>query len=469
MSSRDLSKELELADLKHRLVEAQQLLANIKKEIAGETNFETRERLQVQKENLFEKISQLDNKRKAIEEASEQQHLTARVSELTNILKDADDSAVKQAYQALESHWHTNIAVTMPLVSEMVTELERLGNSPTGHYSGLESFIAHLWHIASESLLRQLDQWSQRYYPQKNWDDLYQTIQTELAERAQNFQPAIFVKISLAEEETTQSANHQPHYRLDSWLIEDIDKYKKEGKRRNGFEALIKAETPEAKPFPIETLEDKIQSLLGQWLKRTRPIVMNCGKDPEFYIFLPKELLGSAVDQWPLSASSCLGHTYPVILCCSDRRDYPASSIGGWRQYWERYENAAGRTAKEVFIECDAVNIPAVMTAIETIEDSQDAVGLHLTNAPSVEVLDLIAEELWIAGLPLMFWGRCEEPKIDNAQELDTILRKKSLCELAKTVKTERRQSRSNTPDCHIGHHLSLLRDNPQLIYPLSA
>jgi hypothetical protein len=111
----------------------------------------------------------------------------------------------------------------------------------------------------------------------------------------------------------------------------------------------------------------------------------------------------------------------------------------------------------------------AVRTAIETIETSDGAVGLHLTNAPSAEMLALIAEELWVIGLPLLFWGRCDEPRINNAEALDTILQRKRLDELAETLKAARRQSRSNTPECDIGHHLSLLRDNPSLIYPLSA
>ncbi|PZO48734.1 MAG: hypothetical protein DCF15_17630 [Phormidesmis priestleyi] len=198
---------------------------------------------------------------------------------------------------------------------------------------------------------------------------------------------------------------------------------------------------------------------------------MECEKDPEFYVFLPKELLDTAVDQWPLTSSGCLGHTYSVVLCCSDRIDYPTASIGGWQRYWKRHENAAGQTARDVFIECDGRDMSAVMSAIKTIEASSDAIGLHLINAPSAETLDLIAEELWIVGLPLMLWGRCDEVKINNAQALDTILQKKSLNELAETLKAERYQSRNpgNTPECHIGHHLSLLRDNPLLIYPLSA
>jgi hypothetical protein len=473
MTKQDLGKKMKLEDLNRRLKKECLRIDHTNQKIEEGVDFEEEKRLEARKDGIFSQISVLSQEIEALETEIEQYQLSDRVSTLATVVQDEDDSIIQQAYQALREHWHTEIPSIMPRFdqgteAEWVTELERLGASQDGRYSGLESFIAHLWHLASEPLLSRLRQWGQNYYPDRNWADLHQTIQTQLSERARHFQPAIFIKISPAEERTTQ-AHNQPHYRLEAWLIEDIDLYKTEGKRRRGFKPLIKAETPEAEPFSIESLEEKIQSLLGQWIKRAKQMLMDCEKDPEFYVFLPKELLDTPVDQWPLTTSSCLGHTYSVILCCLDRIDYPTASIGGWRRYWKRYENAAGEIARDVFIECNGSDIVAVRAAIETIEASDGAVGLHLTHAPSAEALDLIAEELWIVGLPLLFWGRCDEPTINNAHALDIILQKKSLDELAETLKTERRQSRSNTPECGIGHHLSLLRDNPSLIYPLSA
>lgn len=476
MSKRDPGKEMKLEDLRRRLAKERQRIASINQKIDEGVDFEEEEKLEARKDNGFQKVSSLNEEIESIEQELEQSQPIDRLSALATVLQDAEESVIQQAYQALRTHWHMDIPAATPLSDQqtqidLVAELERLGASQDGHYSGLESFVAHLWQIASEPLLSELGQWGKTYYPQRNWANLYQTIQTAASERTQSFQPAIFVKLSLAEERSTQSGQNQPHYRLEAWLIEDIDTYKTNGKRRKGFKPLIKAETPEAEPFVIEAIGGKIQSLLGQWIKRTRGILMECEKDPEFYVFLPKELLDTAVDQWPLTSSGCLGHTYSVVLCCSDRIDYPTASIGGWQRYWKRHENAAGQTARDVFIECDGRDMSAVMSAIKTIEASSDAIGLHLINAPSAETLDLIAEELWIVGLPLMLWGRCDEVKINNAQALDTILQKKSLNELAETLKAERYQSRNpgNTPECHIGHHLSLLRDNPLLIYPLSA
>ena len=469
MSNRDIGLELKLADRQQKLEKLKKRLQVINQKIAEGVDFEEEEKLEARKDGIFQEMSLLEAEIKSIKSAIQVGSIEKQDHELLTILQsDSLQQQIQQAYQATVSRWPTPTPLTTSSPSEMLRELTRLGRNQED-YSAVESFIAHLWHTASEPLLSNLGQWGQSYYPERNWTDLYHTIQTQISERAKRFRPAIFVKISPAEERSTQSAHNQPYYRLEAWLIEDIDTYQTKGKRRKGFKPLIKAETPAAEPFSLEALEEKMQPLLGQWLKRTKQLLMDCERDPEFYVFLPKELLDTAVDQWPLTARGCLGYTYPVVLCCSDRIDYPTTSISGWRQYWERHENAAGRIARDVFIECDGSDMAAVMAAIATITASDDVVGLHLTNAPSAETLDLIAEELWMVGLPLMLWGRCNELKINNAQALDTILQKKSLDELAETLKTERLQSRSNTPECHIGHHLSLLRDNPLLIYPLSA
>ena len=474
MAKRDPGKEMKLEDLKRRLEKERQRVEAINQKIDEGVDFEEEEKLETRKDNTFQKISALNKEIEALEQEIDQPASANGANALAAVLQNADNLVIQQAYQALSAHWHMDIPAAIPLSEQrteidLVAELDRLGASKDGRYSGLESFIAHLWHIASEPLLSELRQWGQHYYPDRNWADLYQTIQAQLLERAKRFQPAIFIKISPAEERTTQSVHNQPHYRLEAWLIEDIDAYQAKGKRRKGFKPLIKAETSEAEPFPITAIEEKIQTLLGQWIKRTRQVLMECEKDPDFYVFLPKEILDTAVDQWPLTSNSCLGHTYSVVLCCSERFDYPAAPRGRWRHYWERYEKASEKIARDVFVECDGSNVSAVRAAIEKIEASNNVIGLHLTNAPSAKTLSLIAEELWIVGLPLMLWGRCDELKINNAQELDTILQKKSLDALSETIRTERRQSRADSPECHIGHHLSLLKDNPSLIYPLSA
>ena len=71
-------------------------------------------------------------------------------------------------------------------------------------------------------------------------------------------------------------------------------------------------------------------------------------------------------------------------------------------------------------------------------------------------------------GFPLPIWGRTDLAEATNETELDRIL-EVDLRDLPQTVRRERRESRKKPVGGHIGHHLSLLGDDPKLVPPKSA
>ena len=71
--------------------------------------------------------------------------------------------------------------------------------------------------------------------------------------------------------------------------------------------------------------------------------------------------------------------------------------------------------------------------------------------------------------MPLAIWGRQNLVQVTNEAELDRVLNDCCLDELPHTVKEERRAARRMAEDSHVGHHLSLLWDDPYLVPPRSA
>ncbi|MEM9092855.1 MAG: hypothetical protein AAGC93_29525 [Cyanobacteria bacterium P01_F01_bin.53] len=471
MSSRNVGLEFKLADLKRKLEKEKKRLEAIDRKIAEGVDFEEEEKLETRKDGIYPTINALSENIRKLEGKWQNQSLENRNTELISLLQAADHSNYdfQQLYQTVVSHWGTATAPSAASLLEILPELERMGKNDTAGYSALESFIAHLWHKASPELLAALRSWGEDYFPKQNWADLYAQIQAELTAKSANLKPAILINICLAEEKTTQSGN-QPHYRLEAWLVENLETYQEQGKQRTGYHPLTLTGTPAAEPFMIEALEAKIQPLLNNWISQTKRLLVNCNRDPEFYVFLPKSLLEMAVDYWPLDTRKRLGHLYSVVLCCSDRLDGPYP-INAWHRFWERHCDCSEKIATDAFIEGSDENIDNLIEALEEAEDDENIVGLKLKTAPSSEKLEMLFDELLIAGLPLAFWGRCDKANILNAKELDTILQKDSLGKLSVTVQHKRREARKakNTPDCHIGHHLSLLQDNPKLIPPRSA
>ena len=465
MSSRNVELEYKLADRQRKLEKLQERLLFIEQKIAEGVDFEEEKKLEARKDGIFEKIGILEVEIKAIKSELKTSSLEMQDHELLTILQpDSMQQEIQRAYQATVSLWPTPAPLTTTSPAEMLRELTRLGQSDEG-YSAIESFIAHLWEAASQELLRQLKPWGESYFSGRNWSVLYDQIQSKLMEKVENLKPAILVNIRLAEELTTQLGN-QPNYCLEAWLINDIEIYQEKSGARltGGCSRLIMPGTPEAEPFVIDEINSKIQPLLNQWIDQAQ---RSCKKDPEFYVFVSKDLIQIAVDTWLLDAKKCLGHHYPVVVCCSDRRggSYP---IGDWYRFWEKHGTCAARPAQEAFIEGSDQELDNLIDALEAAKDDDTIMGLKLNTAPSPENLAVIFDELLMAGLPLALWSRCDYVGIQNAQELAKILEDSSLGNLSIAIKKKRYEARrpKNTPECHIGHHLSLLKDNPELPLP---
>jgi len=462
-------RNLELEYWKERLTSLEKDCQTLRAEIGATGDPLARQTLEKRLTLVFQDIDRVSEKVTAIRQLAQNQAVDARDTALLAILQaHGEKTEIRQAYQTTIAHWSADIDTTATTPQQILKELKRI--SPNPNYSAQEEFIAHLRFLAnSDRLLNALNIWGQQHYPERNWDDLREQIRQTFEAALKQAQPAIFVQMNKAEEATTQSDDNTPHYQLKAWLIEDIEKYQQ---HRQGYHQLMEPDTPAAEPFVLHRLETKIQPLLNQWL--SHPVLANCDQNPEFYVFLPKDQLDLNPDYWPLDERGRrrLGQIYSVVLCCTDRLEGPYPK-GTWRKLWNRHQDCHDQIACDLFIDGSDRDIDALIDQLEATATADNAVGLKVTTAPCAPNADELFEELLVSGLPVAIWGRCDETQttISLTGELDKLLRAANLCELPQRVHSLRRGARitTNTPDCYIGHHLSLLRDNPTLIPPKSA
>ncbi|WP_346294288.1 hypothetical protein [Sphaerothrix gracilis] len=477
MSERNLKLEYWQA----RLADLEQRSKELELEIGGTVDSSVRRGLEKKLLSVLDEVDSVRDTISEIEQTIQYGTVRARDRALLAILQASSDQIVvmQQAYQTTVLHWQADVPQAVESPEAMVCELNRIGL--TADYSALEEFVAHLVSkldskADNTGLITSLTQWGQQYYPERNWLALRTQIQNKFEKKSTAFQPAILIRIRLDEETTTQSTDNISHYCLEAWLVEDVKTYQEQGSQRTGYHTLVEADTPAAAPFVLEELDAKIQPLLEQWLIQAKQILINCKKAPEFYIFLPKKLLDLKVDYWPLdppkppNRPKRLGFLYRVVLCCADRLEgvYP---VDRWHSFWQRHQDSLGRKASDMFVDGSDRDLDALIEILEEAFETNSALGLKITTALRIPTAEDLFEELLISGLPLAIWGRCDEPLISRVTELGTILQTDVLDKLPETVQTKRRQARisSNTPECHIGHHLSLLRDDPTLIPPKSA
>jgi hypothetical protein len=96
-------------------------------------------------------------------------------------------------------------------------------------------------------------------------------------------------------------------------------------------------------------------------------------------------------------------------------------------------------------------------------------VGLYVTDPPVSS--ENLVYELLDTGLPIAIWSRRNLANSAHQAQMSALLTACCLEALPAQVKDKRRETRrqQNTEDCHIGHHVSLLWDDPNFPPPKSA
>jgi hypothetical protein len=420
---------------------------------------------------------QMDEWQKKIDQRQADMQSFARREALNNLidlLKNYTDQfeAIAQAYKQTVSHWSVAIRSNVQTVDDIITELEKL---PPKQYSARQEFIAHLIQQSSDlSLTNDLKQWWVQYSPEIDWLQLHTEIEAAQDKRLENAQPAILITIARSDEASTQAQDDETYYQFNAWLIEDIQTYQQQ---KTGYHSLLAIDSPNAQPCLLEHLIQTIPQLLNTLISEQNQLCNKCKNDPQIHVFLPLELMHLGVDVWSLSPEPTrrpkyLGHDYLVVIRCANRYDSSYRKSPSWRKLWDRHQSLLRELAHDVFVPGHDQDLDNLMDTLEeaaqpNVEDGK-IVGLHVTQEP-IDIQEL-CYELLDSGLPLAIWSRENLAESGHETQLVDLLKADCLEQLPHTVKTKRRETRrNNPPDRHIGHHLSLLWDDPNLVPPKSA
>ncbi|MBD2073045.1 hypothetical protein H6F86_03910 [Phormidium sp. FACHB-592] len=429
-------------------------------------------------ERQIEQIGrQMDGwQQKIAQHQTDRQRQVARIAldTLISILK-TDESQLElmiQAYQQTISHWSVPVRLDINTVETIIYELERIAPGQSS-YTARDEFIAHVVHqTPNPSLPNALNHWGVQYRGSIDWLQLHTQIQAAQDKRLETAEPAILMSITRCDEASTQTQETATYYQINAWLIEDIETYRSQ---KTGYHSLLATDSPESASYLLEELLPQITRLLNHFLAEQRRLFDFCENYPQIHVFLPLELMHLGVDVWQLNAENSrrqeyLGHDHIVVIRCANRYDRNYKKSPSWLKLWKRHQGLLQESAKEVFVPGHDHDLDELMDVLdEAVQPASNVVGLHVTQVP------LNTEELFYelldSGLPLAIWPRCNLN--DNAHEtaMADLLATCCLEQLPHTVKDKRYETRKrhNAPDCHIGHHLSLLWDDPYLVPPKSA
>lgn len=186
---------------------------------------------------------------------------------------------------------------------------------------------------------------------------------------------------------------------------------------------------------------------------------------PVIHLFVPRDLLSCDVEMQPIGRlKERLGSTYPFVM----RTNPAVHPIGvqyweDWQEKWKQIRDASSTPTAEVFkaVDCCPLLDPDEEALFDLIDELSEHSAARLGNCISVEeILGLLADEKSCA-LPVAIWSRNPEFESDIPKVLDCVMDT-----LQDRIRKEREEARRSRKKMRLGHHLTLVWEDPNILPP---
>ena len=185
------------------------------------------------------------------------------------------------------------------------------------------------------------------------------------------------------------------------------------------------------------------------------------------HAFLPAESIGHRVEAWSSyeeegELSMTFGEGYEVVVRCSERLRGRTQDILRWREKGKNMKQYLCRPAAEVFVSGNDVKPKSLLNRLRL----ETSIAVKLAIADRQKELGSL---LLKSGIPLAVWIRHTLPdRAGRSAAIDALLEECSeLRALPERVKSTRQKAgEEDEPERHVGCHIALLWDDPDLVPP---
>ncbi len=425
-----------------------------------ESNPQEQNNLQLQLDDIAKQIEVIEQKIKQLQQPEQE---TDNIQNLLNILISYENqisNRVKRAYLACSpDDWPNRVPDKL---AEILTELKKM---PQGEskYTVIEKFIARLA-IDSEipqSLSKQLNIWVESNI--NGYSELLNITSTQ-TQKPINKNPYLIVIIRRSEQDSLTNPNKEDCYFVDAWLIPDANTYNYQNS--SGCKQLAYSQND------IKTKQSKVnnqETLTLAEIPQSINIFLNqIGESSSsrltIEIFLPLELINEAVDSWELEnefgVSLKLSSQYKVVVRSTERLLPTYSRYKGfWQEKWQTLQKIIKNSVCSAFVLWSEDDLKKLFVELK----KENKIGIKLQKTPIQTGKGSVFAVILSTATPVALWLRWHLPECN--QQVDGLLR---CCieQLTNTVAEQRLEAIPEPENSHIGHHISLLWEDPERLPP---
>ncbi len=350
-------------------------------------------------------------------------------------------TSIKKAYQSC-CPGNPALPDTVEDILKILQDFPRVGE-----FTPIERFVAHLAVDSNlpQHLLQKLQEWGRENIQQ--FDKLLNDIKPVFRETKQSSDSYLLVKIKPLGQKSKLNQFH-----VTAWLIPDIQNYQPE--MEQGYQQLDVSNSLGDK-FTLDDLPQILDSLLEQSDKS--PL-----RNLTLEFFMPYELLSHPVDGWikeEYGYQESIGKKYRVSVRAYERleKKYRSQKEVLWREKWQQLKQIC--KCSETFLLSQNQNLETLRNLLD------DAVGLILTKFPETPNGSSLFSVLLITATPVAICLRQEFKTVDTQDENLIDFLECAISELPESVRKKRLDAPQGKDD-HIGHHLSLIWEDPERLTP---
>ncbi len=394
----------------------------------------------------------IDKAREANDGNYKLQEVANKINALTSLfeilipLENKFINQIKQAYLACcPDNWHENLEEEIPGTLQEI--LAKLQDMPQGNASQIPiiQFVARLLENSEISELTAKNLKKLGKQNANNFSQLLTQMNNEQVSRKEQQEIIPTYLIVLIK----PSIQYHKRYSVAGWFIRDGRNDKFDFRMGTGYTPLeipnLEKDTFNLKEVPI-ALEYFFKQINNNYMT-------DCSAPPTIVFFLPFKLLSEPVERWEIK-SLPIGTQYQVVIrSCGRIKDYGFRSV--WIQKWQALQQQINNFDCHNIIsgDCDWKTLFVKLSKSDTL-------ALKLAQPPSPEIMNVLDQ----TATPVAIWIRKSLININCQEQLDTLV-KGGIAALPNIVR-EKRVDAFPIDDIeqHIGHHLSLLWEDPYLL-----